>query len=60
MNGCCGNNNYGISGAAFILVLFILLVIIVVSIILILLGLRTSSGEMATLGKKSKLFLIIF
>lgn len=28
MNGCCGNNNYGISGAAFILVLFILLVII--------------------------------
>lgn len=29
MNGCCGNNNYGISGAAFTLVLFILLVIIV-------------------------------
>ena len=29
MNGCCGNNNYGISGEAFILVLFILLVIIV-------------------------------
>ena len=29
MNGCCGNNNYGISGAAFILVLFILLVIII-------------------------------
>lgn len=29
MNGCCENNNYGISGAAFILVLFILLVIIV-------------------------------
>ena len=29
MNGCCGNNNYGISGADFILVLFILLVIIV-------------------------------
>lgn len=29
MNGCCGNNNYGISGAAFILVSFILLVIIV-------------------------------
>jgi len=39
---------------------YILLVIFVVSIILILLGLRTSSGEMATLGKKSKLFLIIF
>jgi hypothetical protein len=39
---------------------YILVIIFVVSIILMLLGLRTSSGEKAILGKKSKLFLTIF
>jgi len=39
---------------------YVLIVIFVVSVVLLLLGLKSSSGEVANLGKKSKWFLTIF
>ncbi len=39
---------------------YVLIVIFVVSVVLLLLGLKSSNGEVANLGKKSKWFLTIF